>query len=215
MSFTVADVIAEVREQVQDTMQLGADYRYSDAFLLRKIDLVVRHMATVRPDLFTYIGTMTCVAGSLQTAPADSIRLMDVLRNRNGVPLKEANQEAMDLMIPQWPTDTSAPATNWMRYPRAPNQFFVYPPAANGDALTISYARVTPLTTTGAVVPLQDAYFSTTVFGAVWLVESIDAEHTESGRAAAFEKAFSSALASGMATRQITDSASAGVPAQK
>jgi hypothetical protein len=215
MSFTVADVITEVREQVQDTLQVGAEYRYSDLFLLRKIDMAVRHMLTVRPDLFTHIGDMTCVAGTLQSAPADSVRLMDVVRNRDGVPVKEVNQETLDLMIPAWTSTAAGPVTNWMRYQRSPNHFYVFPPASAGDALTISYARCTPLTSTAATVPLQDAYLSTVAFGAVWLVESIDAEHTESGRAAAFEKAFSSALASGLATRQITDTQNAGVPAQK
>lgn len=215
MSFTVADVIVEVREQVQDTTQIGAEYRYSDSFLLRKIDMAVRHMLTVRPDLFTHIATMTCVAGTLQSAPADSFRLMDVVRNRDGLPVKEANQETLDLMIPAWPTSTAGAVTNWMRYQRSANHFYVAPPAASGDSLTISYARSTPLTSTADIIPLQDAYLSTVAFGAVWLVESIDAEHTESGRAAAFEKAFSSALASGLATRQITDTQNAGVPAQK
>ena len=216
MSFTAADVITEVREQVQDTLLVGSDYRYSDAFLLRKLDLALRSMVTVRPDLFAAVATMTCITGSLQTLPATSVRLMDVLRNQAGGAVKEVNQETMDLFVPTWPATTPAtPATNWMRYPRIPNTFFLYPPATAGDTITVAYASSVPVTTTATVIPLQDAYLATVVFGTVWLVEAIDAEHAESGRAAQFKAAFDAGLASGLATRAVTDTDAAGTAGTK
>lgn len=215
MSFTVADVIAEVREEVQDTALIADDYRYSDTFLLRKVDLALRSMCVERPDLFTTIEDMTCVAGTLQSAPAASVRLMDVLRNKDGAAVKEVNQETLDLMTPTWPAVAAGSVTNWMRYPRAPNSFYVYPPADAGDTLTIAYARSVPLSTTADVIPLQDVYKAAVVFGTVWLVEAIDAEHVESGRAAMFKDAFNGQLAAGTTARQLTDTQGAGMTAQK
>lgn len=215
MSFTAADVLLEVREEVQDSLELNAEYRYSDSFLLRKMDLALRHMVVVRPDLFVATGTVICAAGSQQSGPTDSVRIMDVLRNQSGAALKEVNQEALDLLTPVWPTAATGAATNWMRYPRSPNEFFVYPPAQFGDNITISYARCVPVLSTATTIPLQDAYLSTLVFGTVWLVEAIDAEHVESGRAKMFQDAFNTGMAAGLATRQITDEASGGVQKAK
>jgi hypothetical protein len=208
MSFTAQAVLTEVRDLVQDSM--GPDYRYSDPFVLRKIDQIVRGMAIIRPDLFIHFADITCAAGALQEAPADSVRLVDVLRNKNGQSLKEINQEALDLLSPGWPGQSAAAATNWMRYPRAPNRFYVFPPATAGDALSIAYARCVPVTALGDTIALQDAYLSTVVNGTVWLLESVDAEHTESGRAKMYKDAYDSALAAGLTTRQITDDPAAG-----
>lgn len=210
MSFTVADVIVDVREMIQDTM---TPYRYDDAFIARKVSQVVRRMAILRPDLFTEIATITCVAGTIQATPSDSVRIMDVLTNTAGVAVKEVNQEVLDLMVPTWETLTPGPSTNWMRYPRSPNRFYVYPAATITDTLKIVYAKCPATLTAPSTVPLQDAYSSTVVDGTCWLMESIDAEHVESGRAKMFQDSFLAAMSSGLQARRITDTDTAAGPA--
>lgn len=79
---TPQDVINDVRDQVQDTSTTSP--RYSDTHLLRLVNQVVKRVAILRPDLFSEIDTITCVAGALQTAPADSIRLIEVLTAGDG-----------------------------------------------------------------------------------------------------------------------------------
>lgn len=207
MSFIAQDVLLEVRDMVQDTLP---EYRYSDSFLLRKLDLIMRSTVVLRPDLFTHVAPITCVAGAMQSAPADSVRLMDVLRNQDDYALKEVNQEALDLLQPGWPGVSNGAAKDWMRYPRDPNRFFVSPPAQAGDTLTIVYARSTPVTSLGQTINLQDSYLAALAYGVVWLIESVDAEHVESGRAKLYKDAYDSILAAGLTTRQITDDAAAG-----
>jgi len=209
MSFTIADVLLEVRDQISDTM---VPYRYSDASMIRKINQVISRMAILRPDLFTTIATISCAAGGLQTAPVDSLRIMDVLGNNTGAAVKEVSQDVLDMMIPTWETLPPGPAINWMRYPRDQNRFYVAPAATAGLALTISYARSPATLALDDIVPLQDAYKPTVIDGSVWIMESIDAENVESGRAKMFQDSFNSMLSAGLTARRLTDTSSAALP---
>jgi hypothetical protein len=212
MSFTVAEVLADVRDLVQDN---STPYRYDDADLVRKFNQVLRRAVILRPDLFTQVSTLTCIAGSMQLCPADSVRLMDVLSNANGGAVKQVNQEVIDLMIPDWETLTPGPTTNWMRYPRDPNRFYVYPAATAGLALQIIYSKCPALLILTDTVPMQDVYMPVLVDGVCWSVEAIDAEHVESGRAKMFKDSFTEALTTGLQARRITDTDSAAGPAEE
>lgn len=209
MSFTVADVLLDVRELIQDTK---VPYRYSDDFVIRKINRTLSRMVVLRPDLFTTVADIACVAGSLQSAPADSVRLMDVLSNASSTAIKEVSQEVQDMMIPTWETLTPGPALNWMRYPRDPNRFYVSPSAVPGAALTITYAKAPAVLTISDTVVLQDAYMPTVIDGTVWLMESIDAESVESGRAKMFQDSFKEQMTAGLTARRLTDSGTAALP---
>jgi hypothetical protein len=207
MSFTVADIVQEARELLLDET---APFRYSDAYIVRKTNQVLRRMVIIRPDLFAHVTTITTTAGSLQACPADSVRLMDVTLNGAQRAPKEINQEVLDLMFPSWNTTVAGPTTNWMRYPRDPNRFYVYPPSVGGETLTLVYARSTPTYVIGDTVALQDAYFPVLLDGVCWLMESLDAEHVESGRAKMFLDAYNAALVGGLAARRITDTEDGG-----
>jgi hypothetical protein len=169
-------------------------------------------MVIVRPDLFTAVETITTVAGALQSCPADSVRLMDVALNGDSRVPKEVNQDVLDMMFPKWNDGAEGPTENWMRFPRDPNRFYVYPPSAGGETLTIAFAKSTPTYVMNDTIQLQDAYFPAVVDGASWLVEMIDAEHAESGRAKVFKDAYDGALAAGLAVRKLTDDEDAAAP---
>ena len=75
-------VLTEVRRVLQDNT---APYRYSDTYLLGFANQALKRMAVLRPDLFAYIGTVTCTANAvIQSAPADSIRVMEVFQVQDG-----------------------------------------------------------------------------------------------------------------------------------
>lgn len=208
MSFTVADVLLDVREAISDTR--ASFYRYSDEFIVRRINQTLRRAAIMRPDLFSVHASIACVTGVLQAAPADSLRLVDVVVNADNVALKEINQDTLDLMAPAWASAATAAPTDWMRYPRDPNRFYVYPPPLAGAALSIVYAQSPALVSSGDSIPLPDAYMPAIIDGTAWLLESVDAEHVESGRAGAFKADFEAAMGAGLTTRKITDSESGG-----
>lgn len=207
MSFTTSDVITEVRELLLDEL---TPYRYSDNFILRKINQVLRRMAIARPDLFAEELAIICVDGALQSAPVDSIRVMDVLNNQVGDALKEVNQEVVDLMVPTW-EGVSGPAVNWMRYLRDPTRFYIYPGATAGDEIVVLYVKCPPIYNIGQTVVLQDAYYPALMDGVCWLLESIDAEHVETGRAKMFMDSYNALLGIGLASRKVSDTHEAGM----
>jgi len=56
-----------------------------------------------------------------------------------------------------------------------------------------------------------DAYFPTVVDGTVYLAESVDDEHVNSGRAKLFLDAFTQSLGVSLQSREITDNEEAGL----
>lgn len=211
MSFTVADVITDARYLLLDEGTTGS-VRNSDTKLIRVVNQVLRRMIVLRPDLFAYSTDITCVAGARQSIPADGMRIIDVLGDTaTGAQAKEINQDMLDVMHPNWTTDPAGVIQNWIRIARAPTQFYVYPPQTNGTQIQIMYARVpTALTATTNVVPVQDAYQAAVVDGVVWLVESVDSESVESGRAKMFMDSFMAGTTGTLPARTLTDTPTAG-----
>ena len=202
MSFTVADIVQEARELLLDEL---TPYRYSDDYIVRKTNQILKRMLVVRPDLFITVTTLTTVPGALQSAPTESMRFMDILTNSEGRVPKEIDQQAVDVMFPTWRAGQTGPVTSWMRNQRDPNRFYVYPPSAGGEALTVAYAKTLPNYTINDQIELSDAYLSTILDGVCWLMESLDAEHVESGRARMFQESYTTALASGLLSRAVAD----------
>jgi hypothetical protein len=204
------DVITEVRRILQDT---NTPLRYSDAVLLGFANQALKRIAVLRPDLFAYIGEIPCTAGAvIQSAPSDSIRIMEIYNVKDGDGVIETNREALDQAYPQWMNDAAAPAVNWMRHVRNSNKFFIYPKAPTGQILIGEYAQ-TPPDYDGVtnVALLADAYFPVVVDATVFLAESVDNEHVNSNRAQLFQKSFTQALGASGASRSITDTEESGM----
>lgn len=207
------DIITTVRRVIQDET---VAYRYSDAFLLDLCNQGLKRMQLLRPDLFAYLGTITCTQGEvIQSAPSDSLRIIEVYSIVGGTGLVESDREVLDQTIPTWPNDTEAAAINWMRHVRNPNKFFIYPQAPAAQDLNIEYSQVPPTydgTTTVTLLP--DAYIPALTDVVVFLAESIDNEHVTSGRAKMYQELFMAELGATTASLPVTDTENAGQPIQ-
>jgi hypothetical protein len=203
------DVITETRRILQD---IDSPQRYSDTVLLGFANQALKRIAVLRPDLFAFVGTLTCVTDAvLQTAPSDSIRIIEVYSVVGGDGIIEVNRETLDQSLPAWMNDTAAAATNWMRHVRNPNRFFIYPKSPAGQQLDIEYSQIPPTydgTTTVTLIP--DAYFPCMIDATVFLAESVDNEHVNSGRAKLFHESFTQALGVSLRGRIITDTEDSG-----
>jgi hypothetical protein len=205
------DIITAVRRIIQDET---VTYRYSDAFLLDLCNQGLKRIQLLRPDLFSYVGTVLCTQGEvIQTAPTDSLRIIEVYSIVGGTGLVEADREVLDQTIPTWPNDTEAAAINWMRHVRNPNRFFIYPQAPAEQTLNIEYSQV-PATYDGTttVTLLPDAYVPALVDVVVFLAESIDNEHVTNGRAKMYKDLFMAELGATVASLPVTDTENAGQP---
>ena len=207
----LSSVITEVRRIVQD---VNAPQRYSDTMLLGFANQTLKRMAVLRPDLFAYIGEIPTTAGQvLQSAPSDSLRIMEIFQVKNGNGVIEVNRESLDQTYPQWMNEAAGPCVNWMRHTRNNNKFFIYPKAPTGQVLIAEYAQ-TPKSYTADedVQLLPEAFFPIVVDGTVFLTESVDNEHVNSNRAQLFQQTFTQALGVNAQSRSITDTEEAGLP---
>lgn len=198
------DVITEVRRIIQDT---NTPYRYSDDVLLGFANQALKRIAVLRPDLFAYIGDITCTDGEVvQSAPVDSIRLIEIYRVKNGAGIIETNREALDQAYPTWMNDAAGPTINFMRHVRNPNKFFIYPKAPANQVLVGEYAKTPPdYDGTTTVTELPNAYEPVVIDATVFIAESVDNEHVNSNRAQLFQQSFTQALGVAAQSRSITD----------
>ena len=204
------DVITEVRRMIQDE---NTPQRYSDAVLLSFSNQALRRIAVLRPDLFAKIATMTCTENeAIQSAPTDSLRIMEVFSGSGGNGCIEVNRETLDQSYPQWMNDTASAAVNWMRHTRNANKFFIYPKAPAGQVLDIEYSQSPPTYDGTTTVDLiSDAYFPVVVDATIFLAESVDNEHINSKRADIFYKSFTQSLAVNAQSKVATDMEDAGL----
>ena len=206
---TPNEVITEARRLIQDTK---APYRYSDTVLLGFVNQTLKRMVMLRPDLFAVVADFTTTTNTvLQSCPADSTRLIEIFQVKDGAAITEVNRETLDRTAPNWLNEEAGQPVNFMRHVRNPNRFFVYPRPAAGVVLVGEYAQTPPdYTIDQEIAYPTDAYFPATVDGVVFLAESIDNEHVNSGRAKLFQDSFVQGLGVSLQSRTITDTESGG-----
>lgn len=204
------DVVTEVRRMLQDE---NTPQRYSDAVLIGFANQSLKRIAVLRPDLFAHVSTITCVENEvIQTAPTDSLRIIEVYSVSGGNGVIETNRESLDQAYPQWMNDTASAAVNWMRHTRNANKFFIYPKAPAAQVLDIEYAQTPPTydgTTT--VTLLTDAYIPVVIDATIFLAESVDNEHVNSKRAEIFYNSFTKSLAVNAQSKIATDTEEGGM----
>jgi hypothetical protein len=207
---TPTDIITEARVLVQDTR---TPYRYSDTLMLGWVNQTLKRMAVLRPDLFSFIGDIPTTANTvLQSCPSDSLRLVEIFQIKNGDAVTEVNRDVLDQMYPNWVNEAAGTPVNFMRHVRSPNKFFLYPRPTTDIVLVGEYAQVPPTYTINqTIASLPDAYLPVAVDGVVFLAESVDNEHVNSGRAKLFQDSFNQTLAAGLQVRNITDTEEGGM----
>lgn len=207
---TPSQVITEVRQLIQD---VRTPFRYSDVVMLGFVNDVLKRMAILRPDLFSFIGDITTTPNTvLQSTPADSVRLMEIFQVKNGNAMTEVTRDTLDQTVPSWVSEPAGTPINFMRHVRNPNRYFLYPQPAAGVVLVGEYVR-SPINygLNDTVNDLPDAYFSAVVDGTVFLAESVDNEHVNSGRAKLFQDSFVQSLGVSLQSRSITDTEEGGL----
>ncbi len=207
------NVLVSVRQLLQDSNSSSDLQRYTDDLLVGFANQTLKRIALLRPDLFSFIGDIPCTDGEvLQSAPSDSIQLMEILRVKGGDAIRETNRETMDQTYPAWASDTAGACVNWMRHPRNPNRFFIYPKAPVSQILTGEYAQTPPdYAVSDDILLLPDAFFPAVVDGTVFLAEAIDSEAVSSQRAEMFQKSLTGMLSASLESRTVTMTENAGM----
>lgn len=205
---TPQQVIDQVRVLISDDNPLMPE-RFSDADLLGFVNQAVKRSSMLRPDLFIVDTTITPTADQVeQELPTTVTRIMEVHRVVGGGAIGEVDKETMDRSAPNWTTETPDTPVNWMRHPRNPRRYFLYPAPSTGTEISVEYIEVPSDYSIGATMALADSYRSAIVDCVVYLAEVVDNESVESERAKAFYTSFLQSLGADMSQREIVDNES-------
>jgi hypothetical protein len=140
MAINAKDVIHQAVDLLQDTTSI----QWPAPELVRWLNAGQRQIIVHRPDALNKAATMTCVAGTKQTLPADAAELIEVVRNNTGISkrvVRSCDRSALDAQIPGWHALTGKDEIRHFMYdPREPKAFWVYPPATASAVLDINYA---------------------------------------------------------------------------
>jgi hypothetical protein len=138
MPISALSIIRRVVETLQDTTSI----RWPVAELVRYLNDGQREVVLYRPDSMVTNSTVTCVAGSKQTLPANGAKLIEVIRNSGTKrAVRLTNREILDAQMPGWHALAGQnEVLHYMYDPRDPRVFYVYPPATTSAQLDIVYA---------------------------------------------------------------------------
>ena len=212
---TPQEVIGAVRVIISDDNPLMPE-RFSDADLLGFVNQAVKRAAVVRPDLFITVENVTPTADAVfQTLPANVTRIMEIHRVVGGGAIGEVDKETIDRSAPNWTTETSGTPVNWMRHPRNPRRYFLYPPPASGTQITVEYIEVPDDYALGDTIALPDSYKAIMIDLTVALAEGVDNEHVENARAKSYYESAMQSLGADMSQRSVVDNENGMAPEQR
>ena len=216
---TPSEVITSVRRVIQDGQLLRTTNEYIDATLLIFVNNTVKRMVMLRPDLFTVVTNISTTPNTvLQTMPSDSFRLVDLFQIVNSNTLEEVDRDQFDRTNIDWATEAAGTPVKFMRHPRSPNKYFLYPRPTSGIQIVAEYVKIQPTyALNDTITGLPDDYLPAVVDGTVYNVLSVEnadnASQVGMARAKMFLDSFTQALGVSLQARVLTDVENGGVGA--
>lgn len=194
-----SEILARIADQVQDDTFV----RWTEAELMRWLSDAQREIVLRRPGALSVRATVALQQGTAQTIPAGGIKLLDVVRNQGvggntpGRAIRPVDRRIMDQQTPDWhmaPPD--AVIKHFMLDDRAPDVFYVYPPALAGASVQMIYS-VSPsaITSASQLMQIDDTWVSALVDFVLWRAYSKDADYAGNAtRADTHRSAFEAAV---------------------
>lgn len=175
-----SDVINRVRVLLNDD-----GTRWPNTELFYWISDAQRLITLVRPDATSAAEVVSLVAGTKQSIPATSFRLLDILHNIGadgttiGRSIKLTDRDQLETQDPYWQTKTQKSEVRQYIYdPRVPATFYVTPPVkVNTKVEIVTQKAPTDIATTNDNLALMDIYFETVVNYVMYRAYSKDNEY--------------------------------------
>jgi hypothetical protein len=176
-----SDVINRVRILLNDD-----GTRWPNSELFYWISDAQRLIGIVRPDSTSANEVVTLAAGTRQSIPSSSYRLLDVLHNIGsdgvtiGRAIKLTDRDQLETQDPYWHTKPQkAEIRQYIYDPRVPASFFVTPPAKVNTKIEIVTQKATAdITALNDNLSLMDIYFEVVVNYVMYRAYSKDNEYS-------------------------------------
>lgn len=198
-TITAQAIIDKAQMILQDTTEV----RWTESELLGWLNDGQREIAIMRPDLFSVIGNVTCVAGTKQSIPANGTALLRAIRNMGsggatpGRAIRQVTLDLLDANVPDWHTKASVTEILHVAVEaKVPKVFYTYPPATAGTQLEVLYgASPADVAAKGNVIGVDDVFATPLIDYLCYRAYSKDQDMTgNADRASAHHQAFVSVV---------------------
>lgn len=197
----MAILVNTLLEQARHTLVDKDKTYWVEDELLGWYNAAVLAVVAARPDAHAKQVALDAVAGTLQSLPADGLRLIRVIRNEAGSlrPITAIDMALLDRSRPDWHNPVNASeAQHYLYDERDPRNFYLYPGVAAGVKVRLSYSlRPTPTLVADlptAVLPIDDVYYNPVLDYVLFRGFSKDQAFINNGRARFHLEAFNTAL---------------------
>lgn len=168
-----------------------------------------------RPAARAVTSAITLVAGTFQTMPADTLVLLDIIRNIKtdnsaGRPVRRIDRQLLDDQLPTWQEMKQADVIKHFMFEEAtPTTFYVYPPAKDGTKVDALHSEAPPLISADDdMLQLDRAYTGPIVSYVMYRCLAKDSEYANAAMATGHFQAFTEALG---VQNEVTNAASPNV----
>lgn len=192
------DLINRVAVTVQDPTFV----RWTQQELLNYLNDAQRQVVLFRPDAKTVNTSFTCAASAKQSLPAEGLRLINVLRNKDGRAITKVDRKVLDVQLPNWwETAVDANGVKHFIYDAIdPKNFYLFPKPTAANQIEIVYAIspvdlvITNFTTDTQVISIDDIYANAIMDYMMYRAYQKDSEFANLNRSGLYFQAFQNAL---------------------
>lgn len=163
--------------------------RWTDAELIKYINDGQREVVLYKPDASSANTDVELVAGSKQTMPSDSVRLVAVVRNTHSQykrAVRAVPRETLDRFRPNWHSDRETTEVQHFIFDENDqNVFYVFPPNDGEGQVEVVYTKTPTDVSTGTdTLGVTDAYANAVLDYTLYRAFSKDADIPSSAQRA-------------------------------
>lgn len=188
--------------RVAVTLQDPTFVRWTQQELLNYLNDAQRQVVLFRPDARAVNHTLTCAAAAKQSLPADALRLVNVIRNKDGRAITKIDRNILDVQLPTWfETAIGADGVKHYVYDAAdPKVFYVFPKPTTSNQIELVYSAapvdivVVNFSTDTQVIGVDDIYANAIMDYMMYRAYQKDSEFANLNRAGVYFQSFATSL---------------------
>jgi len=168
-----------------------------------------REYVRLRPDACVRNIDFGLAVGAQQQLPADAVSLIEIVRNKNGNPVRQMARRALDSQIRDWtsPSRAKPVVAHYCYTATNPKVFQVYPPSPGGNVVELAYHAIPPDVALTGLLAVDDSAVPALLDYLMFRALSKDAEFAAENPGAAMHYQAFVAAATGKPPRPATPDA--------
>jgi len=189
MTITGSQLLYDIGDLLLDPAEATWDVSKKESV----VNEAILAICLVRPDAVATPIEITLSADSVrQSVPSGNSRLLDIVMNKTGKPVRKILREVMNNSLPDWTTETTATAIeHFMVDEETPMVFYVYPVPTSGLILNaIVAANPVTFSSASASIGISEIFIPSVIEYALYRCLSMEGQGQDMAKAASHLSAF-------------------------